>query len=418
MAYQVRKISPSALQATETCPRFRPNGETSAVAAAGTLFHEAMEKLMGVPKPEWASYIRRQDVSAEQRELMEKAAEAVADLVTEGMPVFPDRRLKMRGGKPRKSPLAEGLYPELEIETGPGRHGYIDLLIVDRGGCAHIVDWKSDFVEHDHELQLAAYAVSLQRLCPAHKTFDCLIVAPRLGEDNERHMWSADELEGLAARIAAIELRADDAMWDDTIRSCPGEYCQYCHANGRCKAQALNAIDAVPVDAEPPVPRPTLQCLMNPSTPELRGYRRAFIKPLEAAIAAWKKQDAEFLEEHGRTNPLVIPGFKATWARKPSHLDRSPEAQPRIRNVLMGELGLSDVELMDCSPVDRKAVVELLTRTPEQGGRGMTEKEAKKRLESALGPFMIRGEGDSLRVVAVGAKTRELPVSGIDKEFV
>lgn len=409
--YKVPKISPSALQATETCPRYRPNGETSAVAAAGTLFHEAMEALMSVPKNEWAAYIRRQDISAEQRELMEKAADAVADLVVDGMQVYPDKRLKMRGGKPRKSQLPKGLYPELEIETGPGHHGYIDLLVVDEGGVAHVVDWKSDFVEHDHELQLAAYAVNLHRLCPAHKTFDCLIVAPRLGEDNERHEWSEDDLAALEGRIAEIERRADDAMWDETILSCPGEYCQYCHANGKCKAQALNAIAAVPVDAEPPVPKPTLQCLMNPATPELRGYRRSFIKPLEAAIAAWKKQDAEFLEEHGRSNPLIIPGFKATWARKPSHLDKSAEAQPRIRNVLMGELGLTETELMDCSPVDRKAVVELLTKSPEQGGRGMSEKEAKKTLEAALGPFMIRGEGDSLRVVAVGAKTRELPAS-------
>lgn len=406
--YKVPKISPSALQATETCPRYRPNGETSAVAAAGTLFHEAMEALMGVPKSEWAAYIRRQDVSAEQRELMEKAAEAVADLVVEGMQVHVDRRLKLRGGKPRKSPLPVGLYPELEIETGPGRHGYIDLLVVDDAGVAHIVDWKSDFVEHDHELQLAAYAVNLHRLCPAHKTFDCLIVAPRLGEDNERHTWTEDDLAALEGRIEGIERRADDAMWDETILSCPGEYCQYCHANGKCKAQALNAIAAVPADVEPPVPRPTLQCLMNPATPELRGYRRQFIKPLEAAIAAWKKQDAEFLEEHGHVDPFAIPGFKATWARKPSHLDKSPEAQPRIRNVLLGELGLTELELMDCSPVDKKLLVELLAKDPERGGRGMTEKEAKKQVEQALGPFMVRSDGESLRVVAVGAKTREI----------
>ena len=408
MAYKVPKISPSALQATETCPRYRPNGETSAVAAAGTIFHEAMENLMSVPKSGWSEYIRRQDVSAEQRELMEKAAEAVADIVAEGMPVHVDRRLKMRAGRPRRSPLPAGLYPELEIETGQGRHGYIDLLVVDEAGVAHVVDWKSDFVEHDHELQLAAYAVNLHRLCPAHKTFDCLIVAPRLGEDNERHTWTEEDLVALADRISRIETRADEAMWDDSIASCPGEYCQYCHACGRCRAQSLDALEAVPADAEPPIPKPTLQCLMNPATPEDRGYRRKFIKPLEAAIAAWKKQDAVFLEEYGRDNPLVIPGFKATWARKPSHLNKSPEAQPRIRNVLMGELGMSEMDLLDCSPVDRKLLVEFLTKSPDLGGRGMSEKEAKKSVEEALGPFMVRGDGESLRVVAVGARTREL----------
>jgi len=408
MAYRVPKVSPSSLQATETCPRFRPNGETNAVAAAGTIFHEAMEALMSVPKSQWSEYIRRQDVSAEQRELMEKAAESVAEIVMENAKVFTDKRLKMRGGKPRRTLLPAGLYPELEVETGQGRHGYIDLLVVDEDGTAHVVDWKSDFVEHDHELQLAAYAVNLHRLCPAHKTFDCMIVAPRLGEENERHNWSEADLATLEERIATIERRADEAMWDETIASCPGEYCQYCHACGRCKAQAGDALAAVPVDVEPPIPKPTLQCLMNPATPEDRGFRRKFIKPLEAAIAAWKKQDAEFLEEFGRDNPLIIPGFKASWARKPSHLNKSPEAQPRIRNVLMGELGMSEMDLLDCSPVDKKMLVDFLTKNPDLGGRGMTEKEAKKAVEEALGPFMVRGEGDSLRVTAVGAKTREL----------
>lgn len=409
MSYRVPKISPSALQATDTCPRFRPNGETSAVAAAGTLFHEAMEKLMSVPKAEWSQYIRRQDVSAEQRELMEKAAESVVDLVADGAQVYADQRLRMRGGKPRKSPLRPGLYPELEIETGPGRHGYIDLLVADADGVLHVVDWKSDFIEHDHELQLAAYAVNLRRLCPAHKTFDCLIVAPRLGADNERHLWTDADLDALEARIALIEKRADDAMWDDGIRSCPGEYCQYCHANGICRAQAQSAVEAVPIDAEPPIRKPTLQCLMNPATPEERGHRRQFIKPIEAAIAAWKKQDAEYFEEFGRQDPYCVPGFKAAWSKKPSHLDKSPEAQPRIRNVLMGELGMTELELADCSPVDKKMLVEYMTKPTESGGRGMTEKEAKKIVESALGPFMIRGDGETLRVVAVGAKTKELP---------
>lgn len=411
MAYKVPKVSPSALQATEVCPRFRSSGESSSVAAAGTVFHAQLETLMQQPRETWAEWIRTQDVGIEQRELMEAAAEAVTDFVLPGMQVFVDRRLKMRNGKPRKSKLPVGLYPELEIETGPGRHGYIDLLVVSADGVAHIVDWKSDYVEHDHELQLAAYAVNLKRLVPAFESFDCRIVAPRLKGDPEQHYWTTPDLDALRERIETIERRADDAMWDPAIRSCPGEYCQYCHACGRCPAQSQNALEAVPADIEPPLRKPEMRVLMDPQTPEERGYRRQFIKPLEAAIKAWKKQDEEFFEEFGHDNPTIVPGFKATWVNKPSFLDKSPEAQPRIRNVLMAQLGLSDLEVMDCSPVSKPALIELLTRIPEKGGKGMREKDAKKAVEEALGPFMRKSDGMTLRVLQVGARTKEAPAA-------
>lgn len=414
MAYNMPKISPSALQAVEKCPRFRSSGESNAVADEGTNIHELLEQMVSQPKSSWAEWIRTQDVSAEHRELMEKAAEAVAELVTEGMSVFTDRFLKFKkDGSARKTRLPAGLYPELVVETGKGRVGKIDLLIVTEDNLAIVIDWKSDRVYHDHELQLAAYTLALSRLVPAFKTFDCRIVAPRLVGEPETHLWSVDDLASIAKRIADIERRADDALIDSSIKSCPDEFCQYCHWNGRCPAQSENAVAAIPLDADPPVPKPTVKCLMNPETPEERGYRRAFIKPLEAAIKAWKKQDEEFFTAH-QDNPNIVPGFKATWARKPSFLDESSEAQPRIRLALMSELGLSDLELADCSPVDKKMVIELLTRTPERGGRGMKEKEAKQAVEKALDPFMRRNEGKSLRVVSTESRTKEQATPSLD----
>lgn len=409
--YNVPRVSPSALSATEVCPRFRSSGESNAAAVDGTIVHEMLEQLMLQPRDTWAEWIRTKDVGAEYREMMESAVDEVSDIVLQGMPAFADRRLKFRAGKARKSLLPVGIYPELEIETGKGRHGYLDVLVVTEDGIAHIIDWKTVRNEHDYELQLAAYAVYLHKLVPAFKAFDCRIVAPRLQGEPERHFWTVDDLAALQERIEGIEKRADDAIWDPAIASCPGEYCQYCHANGKCPAQSRNALEAVPVDVEPPVKKPEMRVLMDPQTPEERGYRRSFIKPLEAAIKAWKKQDEEFFEEFGHDNPTIVPGFKATWANKPSFLDKSPEAQPRIRNVLMAQLGLSDLEVMDCSPVSKPALIELLTRIPEKGGKGMKEKDAKKAVEEALGPFMRKSDGKSLRVVAVGARTKEAPAA-------
>lgn len=418
MAYKVNKVSPSALSATEFCPRFRPNGEENEAAAEGTLLHEFMENLVQRPRSGWTEWVRKQDVNAEYRELLERAASILLEFVTEDLPCVTDKVIKprYRKGKILNQQLKPGLYPECEIETAPGRHGYIDLLVVPEPGRAIIVDHKFVRAEgHDYELQLGAYAVNLHRLVPSVTQFECRIIAPRLYGEPEEHFWTADDLKDIEARIASIEERADRSANDPSIPGCPGDQCEYCHWSGTCPYQAKVIVDAAPAVVEipevldaidSPVAVPTLAELVDPATPELRAKRRSLIKPLETAIKEWKRSDREFFEDHVGEADL-LPGFKATWAASPSHLN---DAQmPRIRTALMESLGIGIEQIVDMSPVDKGLVLEYMTKIPEAGGLGMTQKDAKKRLEEILNPFMVRSEEKVLRISACGKRKASAP---------
>jgi hypothetical protein len=407
MAYKINKVSPSALAATEECPRYRPNGEDNVAATEGTILHELMENLVQQPKDQWAEWTRTLDVSVEYRELAERAASMLTPLVDDGLPVVADKVIKPRYRKGRllNQRLAPGLYPECEIETAPGRHGYIDLLIVTHEGTAIIVDWKFVRQEgHDYTLQLGAYAVNLHRLVPTLEVFDCRILAPRLYGEPEAHLWTAADLEGIASRIASIEKRADDSANDPSIPGTPCQSCEYCHWSGRCpyQAQAVTTVTSAE-EGSAVLPRLTTAQLMDPPTPEVRAMRRAFIKPLEAAIKKWKDQDREFMADHV-SEPDILPGFRATWAKSPAYVDKSKATE--IRSVLVGR-GLS-LDLVDrCFVPDRAKIVEAYAEPPERGGFGMSEKEARTEADRDLNPFMRQSEEKVLRIspVSRGGRT-------------
>lgn len=131
--------------------------------------------------------------------------------------------------------------------------------------------------------------------------------------------------------------------------------------------------------------------------------RRAFIKPLEAAIKKWKDQDREFMADHV-SEPDILPGFRATWAKSPAYVDKSKATE--IRSVLVGR-GLS-LDLVDrCFVPDRAKIVEAYAESPERGGFGMSEKEARTEADRDLNPFMRQSEEKVLRIspVSRGGRT-------------
>ena len=332
MAYKVQKVSPSALAATEMCPRFRPDGKENDAAVDGTLMHEFAEQLVQVPRDQWDGWIATRDASPDMKGMLEEIAATLRTIITEDMPVFTNYRMRLRAGKPRKTPLKPGLYPECELERGSGRHGYIDLLVCTSEGLVYVLDYKSSRIEHDFSLQIAAYACDVNRLCPAHENFICQIIAPRLEDDAQQRLEiGPEELKSWNERIAHIEEVADRSANDDSIRGVPCEACQYCHWCGSCKfqASATQAVaevvneDQVTVSAKtgkttivqalanlvgPNGPYAgevvTAQTFLNPPTPAQRGLRRACMKFLETFIESAKEDDrtwaGQFPPEHGQ----------------------------------------------------------------------------------------------------------------------
>ena len=394
MAYKVSKVSPSSLAATETCPRFRPDGKENDAAAEGTLLHACLEEMVSVPQGQWASWTATRDLSAEHKGLLEEAANQLQSILMgwTDYTVYTDFRLKTRNGKPRKAKLRPGLYPECEIERGQGRHGYIDLMIVKPDGFVVIIDWKFVRQEgHDYELQLGAYACDVNRICPAHTEFECRIVAPRLTDDAiESHLWDADSLKAIADRISLIEARADQSANDDSILGCPGDYCQYCHWAGKCKYQAQTALqvadrmdviaammEGTAYEGEPL----TRETFMAPATTAQRGLRRAFIKFFKSVVDQWVDDDKAWTSEN---KGVEVPGWKIGWRSGRASLDKS--RMPEIRDAIMSKLGLSEDDVDMVSVVDLSLLKELLVTN-----LGYSEKLAAQKVQEALDSLMTVG---------------------------
>ena len=415
MAYKIARISPSALAATERCPRFRPDGEDSQAGIDGTMFHEAMEHLIiETPRSQWANWTAlHPDLGSQLLGLVEQAVSVLQTVVTEDLEVFPNFRLRMRGGKARKSPLKPGLYPELELERGQGRHGYIDLMVVTPEGLVYIIDWKSNRVSKDFSWQLGAYAVDVNNLCEAHDTFVCMIVAPRLDEEEQLRMKVGPaELAALRERIAAIEQRADDSANNDSIHGCPGDHCEHCHWKSRCKYQAAAAIDiaeATNLDIRTVSEKtgkvnitPSLHTLTgpggayegevvtsstftNPTTVSQRGLRRACLKFLEVLIDAAKEDDKQWASQY-TTDQLkeLVPGFTISRRSGRGSFDSSKVAD--VRSDAMSRFGMSIEDVFEVSSVDKGLLEESLITI-----HGYTKKAASDEVKKLFEPYTTPG---------------------------
>lgn len=427
--YKVQRISPSALAATEKCPRFRPDGQDNAASIDGTLMHEFAEQMVSVPKADRAAWIASQMASLEMKAMLGQIAEVIESLAPEALPVFTNFRLRPVRGKPRKSPLKPGLYPECEIDRGNNRHGYADLIIVTPEGLVYICDWKSNRQEKDFSLQLAAYACDVNRLAPAHEHFVCRIVAPRLGDDAQQELvLGPPELKAYRDRIAAIEERADWSANDDSIPGVPSDSCQYCHFSGRCKYQAnamMAVADTCTTDLTTVSPKKqqvtVIQALrslvgpggpyagetvdsttfLNPSTPKQRGLRRACLKFLETAIAAAKDQDSKWVADVPPERlKTIVPGFSISYVRGRASLDEKQEGE--AEETLAVRFNLTPEERAAVSRIDKNRLLGLLVST-----HGMSEKKANEEIDKCLEPYMVRG-APSVRWTPKLARTEEL----------
>lgn len=413
MAYKVPRISPSALAATENCPRFKPSGAETQAGIDGTLMHEFAEQMVEVPKDQWPGWIATRETSPDMKGMLEEIARTLNTIVLEDLPVMKDYRLRTRNGKPRKTLLKPGLYPELELERGQGRHGYVDLLVVSGEGVVTIVDYKSNRVGKDFSLQLKAYACDVHRLAPAHEMFECCIIAPRLDDDAQLRMrLGLPEIEEAEREIAAIEERADRSANDDSIPGCPSAMCEYCHWNGACRYQAdaagavlaTNPSDIVtysektgresvvqslaslvgpggPYEGE----AVTARTFTNPETVAQRGLRRACLKFLEKMIDACKDDDASWAAQYNDEQLKdLVPGFSVSRVKGRSSVDTT--RMPEIREAVMGRFGMSIEDVFECSMVDRKLLAESLTTV-----NGWTKKKAEDEVKKVFETFSTPG---------------------------
>lgn len=417
MAYKVQTVSPSALSATELCPRYRPNGEDNDAATEGTLLHECLEHLVEQPADLWDSWITTQEVSVEHKGLLEEAAAQIKSIIEPGMQVYTDKQLKprYRKGKLLRQKLQPGLYPELEVETAKGRHGYIDLLVMLSSGVAVIVDYKFERKEKTHDLQLARYAMCVFDYLPSVIGIEARIIAPRIhGDEIEKYLWSREDIDVYRQRITDIEVRADQSANDPSIAGHPSDACTYCHWSGKCPYQAnatLSVVGALDVARSVMIPNGpyageelTLQTFTDPATVEQRGLRRAFVKFLTAAIKKWTDDDKAWADKTRDPDTGIrlvdVPGWNIGWNSGRATLDRSRESE--IHQAIMSAFNMSIDELFELCEVQESKLVEDVIRHS-----GCTDAEAKERVARVLDQFKVKGGGYPVWT-QIGARKRKL----------
>lgn len=399
MAYKIPVVSPSALAATEQCPRFRPDGEENDAALEGTMLHECLEQLVAQPPETWMEWIATRELSAEHKGLLEEAAEQLQTIMEPGMQVFTEKKLKprYRQGRRINQRLRPGAYPELEIETAPGRHGYIDLLLVLSSGIYVVIDYKFERQAKVHDLQLAKYCARVQELVPSAEHFEARIISPRLqDEEIEKYMWTRADLDAYRGRIARIEELADRSANDPSVPGCPSNACQYCHSKGRCPYQAggvLEVAETMQVLSKVVIPngvyqgeRLTAETFTAPATLAQRGLRRACIKFLESAIEEWKKDDAKWSADSRGEDGTVLspPGWKVSFSRGRAKLDDTRMSE--IREAVMSKFNMPLEDVIQACTLSTTKLAEQLAES-----QGWSEKRAKDEVQRALDGFMTPG---------------------------
>lgn len=435
MAYKNQKISPSWLATAELCPRARPDGEDTQAGIDGTLMHDSLQVMVAtVPRSQWETWVEtREDLSPFLKGSIQIIVAKLREIIIEDMQVFDSYVLKMRSGKPRKTPLKPGLYTECQVDRGQGRHGYIDLMIVTAEGLIYIVDYKSNRAAKDFSLQLAAYASDVHRLCPAHERFVCQIIAPNLDEDeNTRLDLDLEALEKFEERIARIEELADRSANDPSVAGNPGPQCEHCHWKGSCPYQcsaALTVAESTTTDLvkvsdkkgkvtvtqalanligpDGPYAGEVVDAttFTNPATPVQRGLRRACMKFLEVLIEQAKKDDSTYLAEFPEDACKdMIPGFSISFRNGRSSTEGH---EGDVRNAVMKEFDLSIEDVFECSVVDKDELVEFI-----HINQGVTKKTAEERYKKAIAKFSTPGA----RIAYWTQKVRK--VDGTDAEFI
>ena len=427
VSYKPAIVSPSSLAAVEKCPRFRPNGEETEASADGTLYHEHMESIVQLPREEWDGYVEKTEMSNDMRWLVKRSVAELSSLVLEKLESVKDFRIKYRkGDQPflKTKRLKPGLYTEVEVELGGGRHGYIDLLVVPSEGPCYVVDWKSSRNSHDYTLQITRYAIAVNDLCPLHDQFICCVVAPRLDEEsNLRLAVGPDELKAARARIASIEAVADRSANDPTVPGCPSESCQYCHWSGMCQYQSqyvdgasevmkgqapaqvalanlekaeesgtesqvkmaktvFNSVNVFKQLTAPGGVFEGVRLTLMPQSPAERGLRRLVLKTMANVFEAVKKDDARWVAQNPGT--VELPGYKIQTQRGKASVP--PENMEAMKKAFIAKYALDDQEVAACSEFSTSLLIDHLVDQ-----RGMKKTATKAEVEKVKEPFTVRG---------------------------
>ncbi len=154
---------------------------------------------------------------------------------------------------PRRVPLTNGTYPEVELRaTSIGWKGKADLLVLADDAC-EITDFKTGAADEAHKFQVRVYAVLWRlddELNPAGRVVDRLVLAYD-NHDVDVPPPSAREIDALGQELLARRRAAEAALAARPPAARPSaETCRYCSVRHLCDAYWAGAAQAVSDDGQ------------------------------------------------------------------------------------------------------------------------------------------------------------------------
>lgn len=382
------KISPSRLVYVEACAKFKPSPFSGDAADEGIQLHEYMENMVQQPVDTWSEWIDGLMISESSKALLHTASDRIQPIATWTPDCYSGFSLTTSTAT---DGLAPGLYPELQVEIGRGKFGYIDLLISQGDGNYTIVDYKFVRAAGDFELQLAAYACAVAKLLGDSVTnINALIVAPYLPDDAEPMEWSFSKAK--LNQYRQIIKKIEETTEDPNVDGKPGSHCERCAWSGKCRYQIARA----EVATVSPMPA-AIRRYVNPVTLQDRADRRDFMKCLESVVESFKEDDKKFFAENPEAE---LPGYKLTHMQGRLSLDtsRAAEINTALLSNLVGSLTVDDLVSLSIPDVTKLAEhVSLAEAIPVA--------DAKRKVSAILDEFMKRGT-PFVTLRKVGARSR------------
>jgi hypothetical protein len=166
-------------------------------------------------------------------------------------PTAPSTSTSKSSGPPRRLPLANGAYPEVEVRAKRiGWKGKVDLLVLGDDAC-EITDFKTGVADEGHRFQVRAYAVMWwldDELNPSERLADRLVLA-YAAQDVEVAPPSASEIDDLRRDLLARRQAAEAALAARPPSARPSaESCRYCGVRQLCDEYWAGATQAASDD--------------------------------------------------------------------------------------------------------------------------------------------------------------------------
>jgi hypothetical protein len=166
-------------------------------------------------------------------------------------PSVPGTSTPKSGGPPRRLPLVNGTYPEVELRAKTvGWKGKVDLLVLDDDAC-EITDFKTGAADEGHKFQVRAYAVMWRlddELNPSGRVVNRLSLAYE-SQDVDVPPPSPSEIDDLGRELLELRHVAEAALTARPPSARPNtESCRHCGVRQLCDAYWTTATQVVSDD--------------------------------------------------------------------------------------------------------------------------------------------------------------------------